>query len=1054
MQSIPEIGQLAIVRKRPFVVAEIIPSAPGLGGEATRPSHLIKLSSVEDDGLGEELQVIWELEPGTSVHEKSTLPGPDSFDHPKRLQAFLDAVRWGAVSQADDKALQSPFRSGIEVDEYQLDPVVRALSMPRVNLLVADDVGLGKTIEAGLVVQEMILRHRVRSVLIVCPSSLQVQWKEEMRDKFGLKFRIIDSESISQLRRKRGIHVNPWSHFPRLITSIDFLKRERPLRTFRETLPAGDQPAFPRAYDLMIVDEAHNVAPSGRGKYATDSMRTLTIRGLAPHFEHKLFLSATPHNGYRESFAALLELLDNQRFARAVTPDRNQLDAVMIRRMKSELKLRWDGSRRFAERVVKHLEVPYTEEERQAHRALQQYSELRLKQATASGERMAAEFVLKLLKKRLFSSPAAFGITLEKHLATVGGKKHRVAAAREIEDFSDDYADDEEYEFETNEIVSSVSEGLSPVSTDEKKLLRQLSEYAAKSSQRPDCKAQTLIDWLKKTLRPGGKWNEERVIVFTEYRATQKWLFDLLAREGFAAEGRLEMIYGGMPSDQREPIKAAFQTHPKESAVRILLATDAASEGVNLQNHCSRLIHFEIPWNPNRMEQRNGRVDRHGQKAEEVHIHHFVGRGFDTARISSKVGDLEADLEFLMRAALKVETIREDLGKVGPVIASQVEEAMLGRRTQLDTTRAEQEAEPVRRMLKFERKLREQLEKLAAQLHETQHELNLSPEHVENVVRVGLELAEQPALIPVEVEGIWPDPTGVRKSCPVFRLPALSNSWAQCADGLAHPHSKKVRPIVFDAALATGRDDVVLAHLNHRLVQMCLRLLRAEIWSLGTQAKHLSRVSSCVVSDSALTHPVVIAHGRIVVLGGDNHRLHEEIITAGGALIEGRFSRLNVGDTKAALEAATDTPAPAPIEARFQALWPKHRDALLLALEARRVERTKNLEKNLEELAEKEVNKLRSVMTELQRAIKAELERKDGPQLLLDLGGDEPGKQQRERDLAALRRRLNEIPEEIRRESDHIRSRFADPSARLFPVAVTWLIPRKAVLEITGVKKI
>ncbi len=1048
----PEVGQLAIVRKRPFVVTEIIPSAPGLGGEAGKSNHLVKLSSVEDDGLGEELQVIWELEPGTTVHEKSTLPDPNSFDHPKRLQAFLDAVRWGAVSQADDKALQSPFRSGIEIDDYQLDPVVRALSMPRVNLLIADDVGLGKTIEAGLVVQEMVLRHRVRSVLIICPSSLQVQWKEEMRDKFGLEFRIVDSEAISQLRRKRGIHVNPWSHFPRLITSIDFLKRERPLRTFRETLPAGDQPTFPRAYDLMIVDEAHNVAPSGRGKYATDSQRTLAIRSLGPHFEHKLFLSATPHNGYRESFAALLELLDNQRFARAVTPDRNQLDAIMVRRMKDELKLRWDGSRRFAERKVEHLEVPYTDEERQAHSNLRLYSELRLKQASSDGERMAAEFVLKLLKKRLFSSPAAFGITLEKHIATVGGRKAASTASRDIEDFSDDYADDEEYETETGEIVGAVSQVLSAISNEEKALLKQLSEFAAKTSQRPDCKAQALIDWLKATLRPGGKWNEERVIIFTEYRATQKWLFDLLARDGFAEEGRLEMIFGGMPNDQREPIKAAFQTHPKESAVRILLATDAASEGVNLQNHCSKLIHFEIPWNPNRMEQRNGRVDRHGQKADEVHIHHFVGRGFATAGVSGKVGDLEGDLEFLMRAALKVETIREDLGKVGPVIAIQVEEAMLGRRNRLDTTRAEQEAAPVRAMLKFERKLREQLEKLASQLQETQHELNLTPEHIENVVRVGLELAEQPALIPVEVAGIWPDPTSVRKTCPVFRLPALSNSWAQCADGLAHPHNKRIRPIVFDAALATGRDDVVLAHLNHRLVQMCLRLLRAEIWSLGTQAKHLSRVSACIVDDSALTHPVVIAHGRIVVLGGDNHRLHEEVITAGGALIEGRFSRLNVGDTKAALEAATTDPVPAAIEARFQALWGKNRDALLLALETRRVERTKNLEKNLEELAEKEVNKIKSVMTELKRAIQGELDRKDGPQMLLDLGGDEPGKRQRENDLAALRRRIKEIPEEIQRESDHIRSRFANPSARLFPVAVTWLIPRKAVLQITGGK--
>ncbi len=161
------------------------------------------------------------------------------------------------------------------------------------------------------------------------------------------------------------------------------------------------------------------------------------------------------------------------------------------------------------------------------------------------------------------------------------------------------------------------------------------------------------------------------------------------------------------------------------------------------------------------------------------------------------------------------------------------------------------------------------------------------------------------------------------------------------------------------------------------------------------------------------------------------------------------MSRLNVGDTKAALAAATDTPAPPAIEERFQALWPRHRAALLAALEARRVERTKNLEKNLDELAEKEANKLKAVMTELHRAIQAELDRKDGPQLLLDLGGDEPGQQQRERDLAALRRRLKEIPDEIQRESDHIRARFANPSARLFPVAVTWLIPRRAMLRIT-----
>lgn len=1048
MVSCPEVGQLVVVRKRPFVVVEIVPSAvnPATAGKVT--SHLLKLSSVEDDGLGEELDVVWELEPGTSIHEKSALPEPASFDDPKRLQAFLDAVRWGAISQSDDRALHSPFRSGIEIDEYQLDPVVRALSMPRVNLLIADDVGLGKTIEAGLVVQEMILRHRVRSVLIVCPSSLQLQWRDEMRDKFGLEFRIVDSEGISQLRRKRGIHVNPWGHFPRLITSIDFLKRERPLRSFRETLPAGEEAAYPRPYDLLIVDEAHNVAPSGRGQYATESMRTLAIRALTPHFEHKLFLSATPHNGYRESFAALLELLDNQRFARAADWSPAQLDAVMVRRMKNELKLRWDGSRRFAERRVKHLEVPYTQEEREGHRALQEYTALRAKNASTAEERFAGEFVLKLLKKRLFSSPAAFELTLGKHVASLGGRKSVATWQREVADYGDDYADDDQYESETGDAVGSASQALSPLSQEERKLLKQLSDFAARSSQRPDSKTQRLIDWLSQNLKPTGSWNTERVIIFTEYRATQKWLYDLLARHGFAEEGRLELIYGGMPSDQRERIKAAFQASPADAAVRILLATDAASEGVNLQNHCSKLIHFEIPWNPNRMEQRNGRVDRHGQKADEVQIFHFVGKGFGLAEMAGKVGDLEADLEFLMRAALKVETIREDLGKVGPVIAWQVEEAMLGKRTQLDTARAEQEADPVRRILKFERKLREQMEKLAAQLDETKRELNLTPEHVENLVRVALELASQPPLVPIEVKGIWPDPLGMRKTCPVFRLPAMSGSWGQSAEGLAHPHTHVIRPIVFDADLAAGRDDVVLVHLNHRLVQMCLRLLRAEIWNLGNAGKRLSRVTACVVEDSALSNPVVIAHGRIVVLGGDNHRIHEEIIAAGGAIIEGRFTRLNVGETKAALQSASNVSVPESIQERFRSLWPKHQEPLMAALEARRVERTKNLEQNFEEIAEKEVDKLRTVMTELQRAILKELDSKDGAQMLLDLGGDE--RAQRDRDLSALRRRVNEIPGEIEKESAHLRDRYRNPSARLFPVAVTYLIPRKHVLGVGG----
>ena len=149
---VPEYGQLVQVRSRQWVVNDIKPSS--LPAAAMKPEfggsqNLLTLSSVEDDGLGEELQVVWEIEPGTRIIEKFALPEPTEFDAPDRLDAFLDAVRWGAASTADLKNIQSPFRSGVEIEDYQLDPVVRAIQMPRVNLLIADDVGLGKTAVAG-----------------------------------------------------------------------------------------------------------------------------------------------------------------------------------------------------------------------------------------------------------------------------------------------------------------------------------------------------------------------------------------------------------------------------------------------------------------------------------------------------------------------------------------------------------------------------------------------------------------------------------------------------------------------------------------------------------------------------------------------------------------------------------------------------------------------------------------------------------------------------------------------------------------------------------------
>jgi superfamily II DNA or RNA helicase len=1044
----PEVGELVHVRSRQWVVNSLkvstLPTA-ALKPDFSGPQNLVSMSSVEDDGLGEELQVIWEVEPGARVIEKVAMPEPTGFDVPEKLDAFLDAVRWGASSTADVKNIQAPFRSGIEIEDYQLDPVVRAIQMPRVNLLIADDVGLGKTIEAGMVALELMLRHRARRILIVVPSSLQIQWRDQMRDKFGLEFHIVDSSLMKDLRRSRGIHANPWSHFPRLITSIDFLKRERPLRLFRETLPAAGESIYPRKYDLLIVDEAHNCAPSGRGNYATDSLRTQALRVLTPHFEHKLFLTATPHNGYSESFRALLALLDNQRFSIAGDPDRKQLEAIMVRRLKTDpsFATKWDGTPRFAPRVLDPIEVPYTDAERELHAALKEYTKLRSERATSQAERFATEFVLKTLKKRLFSCPAAFLTTLEQHERSLASARRKSIEKpsvkylqREFERIEEDYADDSEFDEATSEALSTATKLFADPTERERALLKQMKTLAEAGKAQRDSKAKQLIAWLKEHLKPKGKWTNERVIIFTEYRATQNWLQEVLATEGFSGDDRLLTMFGGMDPEKREAVKAAFQTSPELSKVRILLATDSASEGLDLQNFCSKLIHYEIPWNPNRMEQRNGRVDRHGQKADKVMVYHFVGQGWTKGGSNDVKGasDLSGDLEFLMRVALKIETIREDLGKVGPVLAQQVEEAMLGHRSTLNLDDAEKAAQPIRRMLKFERDLRKQVKELMDQYLETRRELNLSPDNIQKVVQIALELAGQPGLIPAKTED----------GRPCFRLPALRGSWAACAEGLQHPHTQEIRPISFDDQVTRNHDDVVLVHLNHRLPQMCLRLLRAEVWADKSRSK-LQRVTARVIGNNIIESPATVAFARLVVIGGDSVRLHEEIITAGGAIQHGKWSgRLPEARLNDALSAMTDDMPSQKVQDTLLAIYSQLTGQLAQSLEARMKERKAAIYRTLSARAEKEAKDITAILTELKAAIEKELN--DPEYRQLELFSD-PEKEQFERNKDALRARVKEIPEEIEREVESIKSRFAEPQVRLFPVAVTFLVPQRLAVE-------
>ena len=1042
----PQVGMLVSVRDRHWIVRDVVASTISDPlAQNDEPQHLLQLSSVEDDGFADELSVIWEIEPGARIIEDANLPTPiaGEFDDPRRLKTFLDAVRWGAITSADTKVLQAPFRSGITIEEYQLDPVVRALQMARVNLLIADDVGLGKTIEAGLIVQELILRHRARTVLILCPPSLSLKWQAEMRDRFGLAFRIVDLDAVRMLRRERGVGANIFSHYPRLIVSFDWLKADRPMRLLREFLPP-EPTSYPRRIDLMIVDEVHQCAPAGNGKYATDSQRTELLRFLGPYAEHRLFLSATPHNGYESSFSALLELLDPQRFARGVKPDATALQQAVIRRMKADIRKdlgpRADGSARFPERKIDKIEVEYPREERKVHADLAEYTELRRSQSGSPRAGLAADLVTLLLKKRLFSSPAAFAGTLEQHMKTLSeAGKHEGDAGtiRDAYDRSDaDFEEDEEREDATFEALRVAARAGAPISPRQIELLEGMQHWANGARLKADQKSRELIQRLNTWCRPNGTWTEERVIIFTEYRDTQRWLRQLLTDAGLGGN-RLSLLYGGMDGEERERIKAAFQSDPSKDPVRILLATDTASEGIDLQRHCYRLVHMEIPFNPNRLEQRNGRIDRHGQPKDEVLIYHFVGKEYQ-----QNAEGLEGDLDFLFRAAKKLEKIRADLGKAGAVLAAQVEDAMLGRKADLSIIKEDSAESKI--ALKAERSLRERVREIRDQIDESVKELGLTPEAVKEVVSLGLELGRQSPLEPIEL----PSNRNDGSSAVAYTVPELTRSWQFATENLYHPLTGDRLPITFDNEAADGREDVVLAHLGHRIVAQAMRLLRSEIWAPANEAR-LRRVSGSIVRDADLEAPVVIVDARLVVMGIDGYRLHEQVFCAGGRLGgRRRFARLNVGDVRAALNSTTLKALPREFEEEIAGAWPEIKDSVLAGIDARAKELLSGVDRQLRERAHSEIQSLETVMKQLAESIKRELDEAragQSEQLSFFDAGSERERLQVSRDVDALHRRLGEIPGELQVEAARLERRFSEQRHVVFPAAVRFLVPKRFV---------
>lgn len=675
--QIPSIGMVATVRQRRGVIAAVEPFDSGPGGRL----HLVTVEYLDADGPPED-QLLWEREPGAQLTLPTALPEPtrgpampyDQFD------ALVRATRWTALTPFVDPdgsgavrsmPICSPLHGAIQVEDFQLVPLLKALRMPRVSLLIADDVGLGKTIEAGLILRELIVRRRLRRVLILCPASLRRQWRDEMAAKFSMSFDIVDRAETYNLRKQLGMDANPWRTFPRVIASYYFLRQPDVLQEFLSvSKPSKDSPHLP--WDVLIVDEAHNLAPAAFGE---DSDLSEMLGQIATLFEHRIFTTATPHNGHTRCFSGLLERLDPVRFTRTSEfgdAERARVEDVVVRRLKRDINARTKPER-FCNREPQELPLQLSKEERALSEAVAAFR-ARVRSLVAQrsrSERLAGAFAVGVLSKRLLSGPYTFADSWHRYReglaeAEEADSTEVQAAQRKVEEETGNDSENESRRANATRIVGAwlkpLVRDLVPEMAAVDAALRSLELQdgaggATGANPARDQRFHALELLIDKLLRNDGRWrDDERLVLFTEFKTTLDYVERRL-RARHADAGAIRTLYGGMDDNERDAIKAAF--NDPADPVRILVATDAASEGLNLQETARFLLHFDVPWSPARLEQRCGRLDRHGQ-ARDVTAFHFVTND-------------DADLAFLAHVVKKVDQIRDDLGSTGEVFDQALE---------------------------------------------------------------------------------------------------------------------------------------------------------------------------------------------------------------------------------------------------------------------------------------------------------------------------------------------------------------------------------------------
>ncbi len=533
----------------------------------------------------------------------------------------LVGLDWGAVA----------------VEPYQVVPLMRVARSVQPRLLIADDTGLGKTAEAGLILRWLAQRHQATRVLILTRAAPEPQrWQRELWTKFGFRFDILANGADFAERRRQSPTVNVFAQEPRMIVSMTLAARQLLLDELRQC---------PTAYDVVIVDEAHHLAERGlRTKRLSVLGRVLSDKSANGAL---LLLTATPHDGKTESFLSLLRLLDPLAEVDEGQVAVDTASRLVVRRLKREVKLA--GGKEFIRPQIHVLSTlgDACAEEQALNQPLDAYLAWLSAEETrylATGARQKAkgcQFLATVYRKRFGSSVAALRATLRRRLGLPAAPEDADERVPLVETNASDPED---------EIIDPGAEAETPpppLATAEERVARDLLLAAERVPDGRDSKIEALTQLL------GNQLAGEKVVVFTEYRDTLRAAARRLDNLGI----RFVTFHGETPEGERDRVIARFVEDP---SVQVFLATDAASEGKNLQHAARHLVHLDVPWNPNRYAQRNGRIDRYGQE-REPHIWALVAADRERNEGRPEYRALELLVE-------KLRLIQEQLGSVSPVL--------------------------------------------------------------------------------------------------------------------------------------------------------------------------------------------------------------------------------------------------------------------------------------------------------------------------------------------------------------------------------------------------